>query len=257
MVIDGKRIAESVIAKLKARPIPAKYLAAVLVEDDPASASFVAQKGRVAKELGVDFRIEKLKADSTEDTLIETLKELGKDGDCGGIILQLPLPAHLDRGRVVAAIPPEKDVDALRGELVLPPAVGVVEEILRTTRYSLSTTHVAVVGLGFLVGRPITKWLEGKTKELITLDIGDNLVRLKEADVVILGAGKAGLVKPDMLKNGAFVIDFGYSMEDGKLRGDFDPEGVEGISYTPTPGGTGPILVAKLFENFYTLAGAK
>lgn len=258
MMIDGRKIANELIARLKESPAPKKFLAAVIVGGDAASVSFINQKEKVAKELGVDFRIEKHGADVTENALIGTLANLGEDKDCGGIILQLPLPAHMNRESVIEAIPIEKDVDVLRGgDLVLSPAIGVVEEILKIKNYQLKTARAAVVGLGFLVGKPIVAWLAGKVKQLIALDIGDDLARLKDADVVVLGTGKAGLVKPEMLKDGALVIDFGYSRApDGELHGDFDSTNLinqptNQLTYTPTPGGTGPILVAKLFENFY------
>lgn len=254
MTIDGKRIAVEVVERLKTRPAPEKFLVALMVSNDPASASFVNQKEKVAKELGVDFRVARYAFDITERELVAAVRKYADDEKCGGVILQLPLPAHLDRAQVIAAIPPEKDVDALRGEgVVLPPAVGVVQEILQTTNHELPVDKVAVVGIGFLVGQPIAQWLKGKAKELVTLDIDDDLRKIKNADVVVLGAGKAGLVTSAMVKDNALVIDFGYSMESGKLKGDFNPEGAEHITYTPTPGGTGPILVAKLFENFYQL----
>lgn len=260
MVIDGRKIANELITRLKESSAPKKFLTAVMVGGDAASASFVKQKERTARELGVDFRIQELEGDIAKDVLIKKLKGLGENENCGGIILQLPLPAHINREFVIEAIPIEKDVDALRGgDLALSPAVGVVEEVFKITNYQLPITTAAIVGLGFLVGKPIAAWLKDKVSELITLDLGDDLARLKDADVVILGTGKAGLVKPEMLKGGALIIDFGYSRgPDGKLHGDFDssyklsvisPE----LAYTPTPGGTGPILVAKLFENFYQL----
>ncbi len=255
MVIDGKKIADSILTRLKENPIPQRFLAGILVGNDPATGSFIRQKELVAKELKVDFRIKKLEVSIEEGALIKTLNELGKDRDCGGIILQLPLPAHIDRAQVIATIPPGKDVDNLRGEGPLTaPAVGVVEEIFKATSYQLPGAVVAVVGMGFLVGRPIAEWLKGRAKEVITLDIGDDLAHIKDADIVILGVGKAGFVRAAQLKNDTLVVDFGYSRgNDGALRGDFDPQGTEQISYTPTPGGTGPILVAKLFENFYNL----
>lgn len=254
-IIDGKKIAEGLLAELKKRPAPKKFLAAVLVGSDPASASFVAQKEKIARILGIDFRVTECLPDVSERELVDAIRAFVDDRACGGIVLQLPLPTHLDRAQVIAAIPLEKDVDALRGgDLVLPPAVGAVQEILK-----IENLTVAVVGMGFLVGQPIAKWLKGKSKELIALDIGDDLARLKDADVVILGTGKAGLVKPEMLKNDVLVVDFGYSRdESGNLRGDFDSSHQslvmsQELAFTPTPGGTGPILVAKLFENFYTL----
>lgn len=265
-IIDGKKIAEGIIAELKKRPAPRKFLAALMVGSDPATESFVRQKEKIAKELGVDFRITRCVPDIAERELVDEIRKYADDEQCGGIILQLPLPAHLDRAQVIAAIPPEKDVDALRGEGPLtPPAAGVVQEILRIENCKIENCRVAVVGMGFLVGRPIARWFKQSVRsqelaEVMTLDIGDDLGKIKDADVVVLGAGKAGFVKPAMLKSGALVIDFGYSRNaSGALLGDFDASQPtnqstnELINYTPTPGGTGPLLVAKLFENFYQL----
>jgi len=272
MVIDGKKIANGIVARLKERPTPKKFLAIVLVGDDAASASFVKQKEKVARELGIDFRIARLSSSTNQETLVAEIGKLVRDEQCGGIVLQLPLPEHFDRDKIIAAIPPEKDVDNLRGDsLVLSPAAGVVQEILNFTHYSLPITAAAVVGHGFLVGQPIVGWLrgsanshelaDGRAKKVMVLDVGDDLAALKDADVVILGVGKAGLVTPAMLKPNALVIDFGYSRgPDGKLHGDFNASEIENwklkienLRYTPVPHGAGPILVAKLFENFYTL----
>ena len=170
------------------------------------------------------------------------------------------------------AIPREKDVDVL-GERalgafytgrnpVMPPPVGVVQTILSIFDFQLSTARVAVVGLGFLIGKPIAEWLKGKTKELYCLDEKSDLGILKEADLVISGIGKPGLIKPDMLKNGAGAIDFGYAKgPNGELLGDLDisnfqlpTNNLQLSFYTPTPGGTGPIVVALLFRNFYALS---
>lgn len=253
MIIDGRKITVEIIAELKKLPKPKEFLAAVLVGEDPVSVSFLKQKENVARELGTDFRFHRFPVDVTQKELREKVSELASDPACGGIILQLPLPPHIDRQVVVSAIPPEKDVDALHSNLVFPPAVGVVEKIIRNLKLEIKDSRVAVIGLGFLVGKPISKWLNGKCNEIYLLDIGSDFEILKNADLVISGVGKAGLVKPEMLKDNALVIDFGYSYGNGKVRGDFDSHGAEDINYTPTPGGTGPILVAKLFENFYKL----
>jgi 5,10-methylene-tetrahydrofolate dehydrogenase/methenyl tetrahydrofolate cyclohydrolase len=141
---------------------------------------------------------------------------------------------------------------------VLPPAVGVVEAVMKNTKYQIQNAACAVVGLGSLVGQPVSTWLKGKCREIYLLDKGSDLSLLKNADVVVCGAGVPGLVKPEMLKDNTLVIDFGYGLKDGKPSGDFNPsdtryEILNTIYYTPTPGGTGPILVAKLFENFFLL----
>jgi len=179
---------------------------------------------------------------------------------------------------VLNAVPREKDVDVL-GERalgafyagrnpVLPPAVGVLGEILRATNFDLQKSIVAVVGLGALVGKPVSMWLMRKVKGLHLLRSVSDFSVLKDADLVISGVGNVGLIKLEMLKPGAGVIDFGYdtkhetqNMEHEtsggkKIYGDFDTSGhmLHAVGfYTPTPGGTGPILVAEVFENFYKL----
>ena len=285
MIINGKEIASNILERLKKQRTSDKFLAAFLVGDDPASISFLKQKEKIAKELGVDFRLHSFPEKITQDELRKEILKIVEHNTCGGVIVQLPLPSNINRQYILNVIPREKDVDVL-GERalgafyagrnpILPPAVGVVEEIVKDTRYKRQETRVAVVGLGFLVGKPISEWLKGKCAELYCLDIGSDLSVLKRADLVILGTGQAGLIKPEMVKNDALVIDFGYGTVGGKISGDFSAESLNGIqadppqyevlgggssrlesiSYTPTPGGTGPIDVAKLFENFYELNG--
>ena len=243
-------------------------LAVFLIGDDAASASFVKQKEKIAKEIGVDFRLYKFSESIGQDGLRKEILKIAKHKTCGGAIVQLPLPAHIDCQYVLNAISREKDIDVL-GERalgafytgrnpVLPPAVGVVQEIVEncilSADWRIENYRVAVVGLGFLVGKPVSVWLKGKCAELYCLDIGSDLKILKQADLIILGTGQAGLIKSEMVKNDALVIDFGYGMSGDKISGDFNPMSVsESICYTPTPGGTGPILVAKLFENFFKL----
>ena len=255
MVIDGRKIASGIAEQLKKQEVPKVFLAAFIAGDNSASLSFLKQKENMANELKIDFRLYKfLEKISEKEFQKEILKSVA-DEKCGGIIVQLPLPTGIDRDTILLTIPAEKDVDALRGNLVLPPAAGVVEDILKATGYRIQEIKVAVVGLGFLVGKPVSEWLKGKCAELYCLDIGSDLSVLKQTDMVILGTGRAGLIKSEMLKDNALVIDFGYGNIGGKISGDFDSTNVpDSIYYTPVPGGTGPILVAKLFENFFALA---
>lgn len=258
MVINGKEISAGILSSLKKQPKPKKYLAAVLIGENPASISFLKQKERIAEELGVEFKLTSLQENSAENIIIETISNLGQDSECGGIILQLPLPTGLNRRKIINEIPKKKDVDALNGGDVLPPAVGVVEKILGLQNIELSSVAVAVIGLGALVGAPVSEWLKGKVRELILIDEKDDINAVKNADVVISGVGKPGMITPEILKENALVIDFGYGMKNGKLSGDFDsslltPNSLVPNAYTPVPGGTGPILVAQLFENFYKL----
>lgn len=269
MIIDGKKIAEEIINELKTLPRPEKFLAAVLVGEDPALVSFLRQKEKAAKELGVDFRIYRRPTSISLDELRKEVGKISAHKTCGGVLVQLPLPEHINPQYVLNAIPREKDVDVL-GERalgafyagrnpVLPPAVATVETILETFNFELSNSSVAIIGLGNLVGRPISLWLERKCKNLYLLRRGSDFSVLKQADLVISGAGTPGIIKPEMLKDGAVVIDFGYGKLDEKITGDFDSDKLANqptskpVNWTPVPGGTGPILVASLLKNFYTL----
>jgi methylenetetrahydrofolate dehydrogenase (NADP+)/methenyltetrahydrofolate cyclohydrolase len=269
-IIDGKTIAAEVLDRLKPKPVPKRFLAAVLVGDDKSSVSFLKQKEKTAKELGVDFRLYQFPEAIKNDELRREVRKIAAHKTCGGVIVQLPLPEHLNWYYILNAIPKEKDVDVLserslgafyvdRGK-VLPPAIGVMEELIVNCELKIENCSVVVVGLGLLVGRPIANWIMRRAKETILLRSVSDLGFLKQADIVITGAGKAGLITPDMLKVGSGVIDFGYGTLDGKYSGDFDTRSLQTANskspiawYTPTPGGTGPILVAKLFENFYEL----
>lgn len=268
MVIDGKRIAAEIVARLRTLSKPEKFFGAVLVGQDQASLNFLKQKEKVARELGIEFRLYELPAESTTDELREQIGALARPKNCGGFIVQLPLPAGINRHYVLNAIPKEKDVDflseaALGGfytgrSAAIPPSPGAVEEILKLEERDLRGLTVVMLGAGFLIGKPVGFWLQNRVGELVVVDaeVKDVHARLREADIVISGAGHAGLFNAGQLCEGAVVIDFGFSRgADGKLSGDFDPAGADAknIHYTPTPGGTGPILVAKLFENFYKL----
>lgn len=280
MVINGKKIASQIIRDLKNQKRPDKILAAVYVGNRPDSKSFLRQKELIAKELGVPFELFQFGDDILEEDLIKEIKKIGEDKEIGGLIVQLPLPAHYNHDRILAAINPRQDVDALTPEsrkLVDPLPVAVVQEVLGIMNYELGDKIVAVVGKGFLVGRPIIEWLKGgpstgsgqKCKALLIFNSKSDLKDLKNADLIITGVGRGGLIKPKMLKDGAAVIDFGYDIgkspsANGKtiLVGDLDCSQSAICDsrlafYTPTPGGTGPILVAEIFKNFYKLNSGK
>jgi methylenetetrahydrofolate dehydrogenase (NADP+) / methenyltetrahydrofolate cyclohydrolase len=278
MIIDGKNIAQKIVERLKSLPRPEKFFGAVLVGDDPASVNFLKQKERVAKELDVEFRLYPLSESLSTDDLRREIGRLAEPKPCGGFIVQLPLPEKINRHYVLNAIPKEKDADCLseaalgafyteRG-IIVPPSVAAVEEILRGAGVmhdggtnSLRRLKAVVVGAGFLIGKPVGFWLQNKVAELVVFDatVGHLHEKLGDADIIVSGAGHPNLFGANHVKAGALVIDFGFSQSDGKIAGDFNPDGAEakGIHYTKTPGGTGPILVAKLFENFYALNAKK
>lgn len=257
MIIDGKALARRIIEELKKIPKPEKSIAAVLVGENPASESFLKQKKKVADELGVDFRIVRLDESISEGELAGEIKHLGADKEIGGVLVQLPLPKKFNREAVLAALNPTQDIDALSLEAAVAPlAVEVVKDILSDIHYQVEDKVIGVVGRGILIGVPVAEWLFDKCLEVIIFHTGTDLSRIKDCDLIISGAGKAGLIKPATIKAGAGFIDFGFDMKNGKIAGDLDTSDVKvsGLSfYTPTPGGTGPMLVAEIFKNFYRL----
>ncbi len=289
MIIDGKKIAGKIISDLSGLPKPDKMLAAVLVGSagSPQAAqskSFLKQKEKMAEALGIPFHLYQFDESVTENRLIDEIKAIGADDEIGGIIVQLPLPPHYGRDAVLSAINPKKDIDAMTPEgkkMVDTLPVAVVKDILSTLNLELLTLTVAVVGRGFLVGKPIMEWLDSIKKPYKLFHSKSDISEIRDYDLIITGVGKGGLIKPEMLKPGAGVIDFGYSFatrmdadsnadKRGKILGDFDASSaptvvgeparvgfkdqMSNISfYTPTPGGTGPILVAEIFKNFYKL----
>ncbi len=268
--IDGKRIAKKILGRLGSLPHPDRFLAIVTVKPDTATESFVRAKEKVARELGVEVRVLTAGADTV--SVAARIGELSRNPLCGGVVVQLPLPAEVDRATVLAELVREKDVDVIGLESssfgVFSPSVIAVREVLEdcvgVTGPELDGwllgKIVAVLGSrGFLVGAPVVSWFTGRAREVIALDLGDGLDRISEADVIVSGVGVPNLIGFQNLKPGAIVIDFGYGTKGEKTSGDFEvptesrnPE-LKDFSYTPTPGGTGPVLVAALFENFYKL----
>ncbi|MFA6407580.1 MAG: bifunctional 5,10-methylenetetrahydrofolate dehydrogenase/5,10-methenyltetrahydrofolate cyclohydrolase [Candidatus Paceibacterota bacterium] len=268
--IDGKKIAAAHIADFQIKKQPEKFLAAFCVGENQSSIIFLKQKKRVADILRVEFRLVTFSQNIEESELCREIKKMGEDSMCGGIIVQLPLPSHFNVATMLNTIPYEKDIDVLSDEarrrckeginLIYPPAVGACKTIIKE-HYGVSDVTnkiVAVVGLGMLVGSPITEWFRGKCKELILIDKGDGYQKIKNVDIVICGTGVPHLIDITMVKQDALIIDFGYGEKNGVVCGDFSPSSIgdkeeDNITYTPTPGGTGPILVAQLFENFFTI----
>ncbi len=276
MIIDGRKIAKEIINKLERHPIQKKFLGVVLVGENVASEKFVQQKKKIAEVLNIDFRTYQFPESIEVDELRKKIGIIGHGKTCGGLIVQLPLPTHLNRRRIVNSIPKEKDLDVLSksaygqfltDQRILPPSVSTFCEVLshyqvlrnlptmpaHAGQAGVSCETFAVVGNGFLVGKPIGDYLKQQNKKVAILDKGDDVSKIKNADIVILGTGVPNIVNEGMIKDGALVVDFGCSFIDGKLCGDFKKPTTDNFFYTPTPGGTGPILVGKLFENFYKL----
>ena len=237
MIIDGKKIAEEVIVGL-GESLRGRKLGLVIGSADAATESFIKIKSRVAQRLGVEI----LKGE---------LQELANT--CDGIIVQLPIT---NAERLLAEIPPDKDVDALSPRpLVRAPVAEAISEIF--TRAGVAAAHKlsVVIGAGKLVGAPAAQLLRdlGAEVHMVTQTRG-SLEELKDADIVVCGAGGPGLIKPEMLKEGVVLIDAGTSEQGGRLMGDADPQCAKIASvFTPVPGGVGPIAVAMIFKNLLTL----
>lgn len=254
MVINGKEIAEKIYEECRDADCGGRFLAVFYSELNPAVESFIKQKKIAARRLGIEV------LDMPLDK--EGLRKAASDPLCGGIVLQLPLVDRTQEEEYIALIPSQKDVDCLLGGKSVPsPTVAVVEEVLAHVKEylfgTISLVEIAVIGKGKLVGGPVLEWARGAGAEKVnSYDKGFDPRDLQTADLIISGAGEAGIFSREHLKRGAVVIDFGYARNnDGKLSGDFNSSGADakGIIYTPTPGGTGPVLVACLMRNFCIL----
>ena len=265
MIIDGKKIAEDIREVLKEEIAVlghAPTLSLVVVGEDPVIESFIRIKKRFAEEIGVHIEEHRFSDTIDTDTLLGKIEELSLDPSVHGIVVQLPLPQSIDSEAILGALPSEKDVDVISHEgmmlfesgdsHILPPVVGAVKEILDRGGVSLENKKVVVVGQGRLVGRPVEIWFKnlGLETTVLTRTNMDMFLDIKEADILVLGAGSPSLIKPDMIKQGVAILDAGTSEEKGKLAGDADPACAEKSSvFTPVPGGIGPITVAILFSN--------
>lgn len=233
MIIDGKKISEEIIVGL-GDSLKGKRLGIIVGTNDSATESFLKIKTRVAERLGVEVVRGKL------EDLINT---------CDGIIVQLP---HPDAETLIQQIPPEKDLDAIGSHpLTRTPVAEAIAEVFVRSKVSVRGKRAVVVGSGRLVGAPAVELLTelGAQVVVVTKSHG-SLDELKDADIVVSGAGEPRLIKPEMLKQGVVLIDAGTSEAVGRLVGDAEPKCAEVASvFTPVPGGIGPIAVAMIFKN--------
>jgi methylenetetrahydrofolate dehydrogenase (NADP+)/methenyltetrahydrofolate cyclohydrolase len=265
--LDGKATKDAIFAELKPRvaALAARGvtpgLGTVLVGDDPGSHSYVKMKHADSAKIGVNSIRRDLPADITQEKLETVIDDLNADPECHGYLVQLPLPKHLDAGRILERIAPAKDADGLApvslGRLVLgevgflPCTPYGIIELLKRHGVELGGANVTVVGRGITVGRTLglmlTRRSENSTVTLCHTGTRDLAGEVRRADVVIAAAGVPGIITPDMVKPGAAVLDVGVSHVDGKLTGDVAP-GVEEVAgwLSPNPGGVGPMTRAML-----------
>lgn len=261
-VVDGKAVRDQKVHDLKAtlKGVPCT-LELLVVGDDPVVATFVLQKRRVAEQLGVSARVRTFDTSATTEALIAAIH----NSTAHGIVVQLPLPAHIDTQAVLEAIPSEKDIDVLSDAVYAafaagsataytPPVAAAVDALLNTYNVTLTGARAVVVGQGKLVGQPVRVLLEhrGAQVSVVTVDTPrkESVQLLGEADIVVSGVGVPGRIQPEMVREGVVLIDAGTSDIGGTLRGDIDPACAHKASvFSPVPGGVGPITVFMLFAN--------
>lgn len=275
-IIDGKTISAQIKEEMKAEVSALKErgisvgLAVVLVGEDPASKVYVGNKKKACEALGIDSYEYILPENTSEDELLTLVEKLNADKNVDGILVQLPLPRHLDEKKVINAISPSKDVDAFHpvnvGKIMIgnytfaPCTPAGIIELIERSGISLEGKSCVVIGRSNIVGKPMSMLLLHKNATVtICHSRTKNLAEVvKCADIVVAAVGRAKFVTADMVKEGAVVIDVGINrMENGKLCGDVDFEAVAPkCSYiTPVPGGVGPMTIAMLMKN--TVAAAK
>jgi methylenetetrahydrofolate dehydrogenase (NADP+)/methenyltetrahydrofolate cyclohydrolase len=268
MIIDGKQIADEVSDELKKEIVSKNLelsLAAVLVGDDPEFKKFVELKSKAADKVEVSPTIYTFPKNISAEELKKDLSEIIKWSD--GVLVELPLPEGIDQQEILNMVPVGKDVDVLSDDAqklfydnkskINPPAVEALKIVLEINDINLKGKKVAVFGQGVLIGKPISHWLEQQGAEVSRIrSTTKNPEKLSlEADIVIAGVGKPGLIKEKMIKEGTIVIDYGYGKKGGKMVGDVDFIKVAKKTslITPVPGGMGPILITTVLKNLIKL----
>jgi methylenetetrahydrofolate dehydrogenase (NADP+)/methenyltetrahydrofolate cyclohydrolase len=269
-IIDGKALASDVrnalvtrVARLNAaghRP----GLAVILVGDDPASAVYVRNKALASEQIGIRSWIDRLPADVAEIALLARIGQLNADDDVHGILVQTPLPKHLDSAKVVESIAFEKDVDGLHATNAGLTLMGTpyfrsctpygVMKMLQSINATIEGRHAVVVGRSNMVGKPMAMLLlaANATVTIAHSKTRDLASYTRAADILVTAAGRRNLVTAEMVKPGAVVIDVGTNRTpEGKLTGDVDFEGVKQVAgwISPVPGGVGPMTIAMLLTN--------
>lgn len=276
-LLSGKVLSEQLTLKQKEKVAELKDkgivpgLAVVLVGEDPASQIYVRNKGIACETIGIYSRTIRLEADCSQDKLEATIEELNRDKQIHGILVQLPLPKHLDEQKALATILPEKDVDGFHlmnaGKLftsqkgIVPCTPKGVLYMLKDAGIDLNGKEAVIIGRSNIVGKPAAMLLLNKncTVTICHSRTKDLKEHTKRADILVAAIGKAKFVTADMVKPGCVVIDVGINRVDGKVVGDVDFEEVEKVAgyITPVPGGVGKMTISMLMENTLEAACAQ
>lgn len=278
-IIDGKAVAADLretlageVAKFVEVTNVQPHLAAVLVGEDPASAVYVRNKQRACDKAGIRSTLHRLPAEITEEGLLTLINQLNNDPTVHGILVQLPLPGHIQEQVVLDAVTPLKDVDCFHPENVglmvqgrprfLPCTPHGVQQLLLSSGTQVAGAHAVVLGRSEIVGKPMAMMLVQRGEAAnATVTVCHSRTQglaeiTKQADIIVAAIGKPRFVTADMVKPGAVIIDVGINRVDDKLVGDVDYEPVAEIAsaITPVPGGVGPMTIAMLLQNTLTAA---
>ncbi len=278
VIVDGRAVAAAVREEVAGRVASLSAagtrpgLGVVLCGEDPASAIYVRNKGRVAEQLGIRFDLRTPPAESSTAALRALVEELDDDDGIDGILVQLPLPAQVDQDVVLDAVRPDKDADGFHplnfGRLAQGASTQVVPctpagcmELLRSYEVPLRGTRAVVVGRSAIVGRPMAMLLLNAdcTVTICHSRTADLPAVCRQADILVAATGRPGMITADHVKPGACVIDVGITPVDGTVRGDVDRAAVEPVAgwLTPVPGGVGPMTIAMLMRNTVALCAAR
>ncbi len=276
MKIDGKKIANKIIADLKKdiRSLKAKgifpKLAIILVGDDPASVAYVKRKEIKAKEIGIKTVIKRFSPDISQESLLAAIQQFSKNNKTHGIIVQQPLPKHIDVEDIINSVAPEKDVDGFleNSKFEMPIANAVLEILINVYNIKggvakvkdwLKAKKIVVIGKGETGGKPTINMLKklGVKPQIIDSKTTNHELLTKKADIIISAVGKQNIITGNMIKKGVILISIGLSGgTDGKMHGDYEEQEIKDKAsfYTPTPGGVGPINIAMLLKNLISAA---
>lgn len=273
MIIDGKLVSQQIktelkneIAELAPRNLPKPNLTVIVVGDDPASAVYVRNKERACQEVGIESKVLRFLGSVPQECIIEAIHVLNESDDVHGILVQLPLPKHINEQEVLQQIDPKKDVDGFHPYQVGALSTGLdclkpctpsgIIALLKTYNIPMAGRHAVVIGRSNIVGKPIAQMLLQEDATVSVCHSRTPLVKLHNltstADIVVVAVGRPNFLTADMVKPGAVVIDVGINrLDNGKLCGDVDFEEVKDkVMYvTPVPGGVGPMTITMLLRN--------
>ena len=271
-LLKGKGIAEKILAEVKKDVKNRRIkpgLAVVLVGNNPASEIYVKLKAKAAKQVNIRFKLVRFKADTSENKIVSAIKKLNADKRINGIIVQLPLPQKFNKRKVISAIDPRKDVDGfhpinlkkfLAGKISVYPVFPLaIMKLLEASKVKLSDKKAVIIANSKefgLVMRQALKLRRIKAKYIFSKNLEKNFDLLKGSDIVVTAMGKPGLIRGNMLKKDAVVIDGGINKTGKRVLGDGDFESVKSVAscLSPVPGGVGPVTIACLLKNVSNMA---